>query len=84
MIEKAATAKMAAAGKGRCLVAVDYLQILPLAPKDSGRVTNTKDRVDLHVSALQRLAIRSPGNRHRRRNQPDQEQGSGRLGVRRN
>jgi replicative DNA helicase len=55
-IGQAAAAKMAAAGARRCLVAVDYLQILPLAPLDSGRVTNTKDRVDLHVSALRRLA----------------------------
>lgn len=55
-IEQVATAKMAAVGARRCLVAVDYLQILPLARKDSGRVTNAKDRVDLHVSALARLA----------------------------
>ena len=55
-IGEAAAAKMARCGAGRCLVAIDYLQILPLARPDAGRVTSAKDRVDLHVSALRRLA----------------------------
>jgi len=35
---------------------VDYLQIIPVAEKEAGRVTSPKDRVDLHVSALRRMA----------------------------
>jgi replicative DNA helicase len=48
--------QVARAGAARCLVAIDYLQAIPLAETDAGRVTSTKDRVDLHVSALRRLA----------------------------
>jgi replicative DNA helicase len=55
-IGEEAAAKMARVGADRCLVAVDYLQILPLDRSDAGRVTSAKDRVDLHVSALRRLA----------------------------
>ena len=55
-IREAAAAKMARCGAARCLVAIDYLQILPLARPDAGRVASAKDRVDLHVSALRRLA----------------------------
>lgn len=51
-----AAAKMAKAGVKRCFIVLDYLQILPLQRADSGRVTSAKDRVDLHVSALRRLA----------------------------
>jgi replicative DNA helicase len=53
-----AHAKMARAGARRCLIAVDYLQILRPSPEDAGRFTSAKDRVDLHVSALRRLARR--------------------------
>jgi replicative DNA helicase len=55
VIREVATGKVARAGASRCLVAVDYLQVLPLAAGDAGRVTSPKDRVDLHVSALRRL-----------------------------
>ena len=55
-IGEEAGAKMARVGADRCLVAVDYLQILPVDRSDAGRVTSAKDRVDLHVSALRRLA----------------------------
>jgi replicative DNA helicase len=55
-IFEVASAKMARAGKERCLVAVDYLQILPLARADAGRITSARDRIDLHVSALRRMA----------------------------
>jgi replicative DNA helicase len=34
------------------------LQILPLGRADAGRVTSAKDRIDLHLSALRRLARR--------------------------
>jgi replicative DNA helicase len=51
-----AAAAMAGMGADRCLVAIDYLQILPLDRPDAGRITSPKDRVDLHVSALRRLA----------------------------
>lgn len=51
-----ASAQMARAGANRCFIVIDYLQILPLHRDDAGRVTSTKDRVDLHVSALRRLA----------------------------
>ncbi len=38
------------------LVVVDYLQQLPLSADDVGNVASPKDRVDLHVSTLRRLA----------------------------
>lgn len=57
-IGAAAEAAMARGGAGRCLVAVDYLQILPPASADAGRLASIKDRVDLHVSALRQLARR--------------------------
>jgi replicative DNA helicase len=47
---------MARAGAKRCFVVLDYLQILLLQRADAGRVTSAKERVDLHVSALRRLA----------------------------
>jgi replicative DNA helicase len=37
-------------------VAVDYLQIVPLQESESSRVSSTKEKVDLHVSALRRIA----------------------------
>lgn len=55
-IMEVARAKMAAAGSSRCLIVVDFLQILPLRSEDSGRVNSTKDRVDFQVSALRRVA----------------------------
>jgi replicative DNA helicase len=51
-----AATKMAKAGAPRCLIVVDYLQVLPVRQQDGFRATNTKDRVDLHVSALRRMA----------------------------
>jgi replicative DNA helicase len=55
-IGEIAARKMERARADRCLVAVDYLQIVPLAERDVGRVTSPKDKVDLHVSAFRRLA----------------------------
>lgn len=55
-IGEVAAAKMARAGAKRCLIVLDYLQILPLQRADAGRVTSAKERVDLHVSGLRRLA----------------------------
>jgi replicative DNA helicase len=55
-IGEVAAVKMARAGAKRCFVVLDYLQILPLQRADAGRVTSAKERVDLHVSALRRLA----------------------------
>lgn len=49
-----ATAKMSQAS--RCLIAVDYLQKLPLRLSDAPRVTSPKDSIDIHVSALRRIA----------------------------
>ena len=57
-IGEIAAAKKANAGATRCFIVVDYLQILPLARADAGRVTSAKDRVDLHVSSLRRMARR--------------------------
>jgi replicative DNA helicase len=54
-IRELAAAKMALAGAGRCLVAVDYLQVVPPSVEDSGRITSPRDRIDLQVSALRRL-----------------------------
>jgi replicative DNA helicase len=55
-IREVAAAMMARMGATRCLIVLDYLQILQLKRDDAGRVTSPKDRVDLHVSALRRLA----------------------------
>jgi replicative DNA helicase len=55
-IAQVAAAKIAIAETDRCLVVVDYLQILPLEVSGASRVTTAKDRVDLHVSELRRLA----------------------------
>ena len=55
-IGEVAAAKLNEAGADRCLIIVDYLQVLPLKPTDGFRTTSTKDRVDLHVSALRRIA----------------------------
>lgn len=49
-----ATARMSHAS--RCLIAVDYLQKLPLRLSDAPRVTSTKDSIDIQVSALRRIA----------------------------
>ncbi len=50
-----ATAKMSHASS-RCLIAVDYLQKLPLRLSDAPRVTSTKDGIDIQVSTLRRIA----------------------------
>jgi replicative DNA helicase len=55
-VGEVAAAKMARVGARRCFIVLDYLQILPLGRADAGRVTSAKERVDLHVSALRRLA----------------------------
>ena len=55
-IQEVAAAKAAKAGAKRCVVLVDYLQVLPVRAQDGSRATNTKDRVDLHVSTLRRMA----------------------------
>src|SRR5262249_17729616 len=51
VIRDLASAAMAQFQSDRCLVAVDYLQVVPLAKDDVGLVSSTKDRVDLQVSA---------------------------------
>jgi replicative DNA helicase len=56
VIGRLASAAMAQFQSDRCLVAVDYLQVVPLAKTDVGLVTSPKDRVDAQVSALRRLA----------------------------
>jgi replicative DNA helicase len=55
-IGEVAAAKMASVGAKRCYVVLDYLQVLPLKAGDAGRVTSAKERIDLHVSSLRRLA----------------------------
>ena len=55
-IHEIAAAKMAKADAKRCLIILDYLQVLPLRLVDGAHAANTKDRVDLHVSALRRMA----------------------------
>jgi replicative DNA helicase len=55
-ISEIASQKIAQAGAPRGLILVDYLQVIPLRKDDGPRATNTKDRVDLHVSALRRMA----------------------------
>jgi replicative DNA helicase len=40
----------------RCLIIIDYLQIIPLEEDEKGRTSSPKEKVDLHVSALRRLA----------------------------
>ena len=40
----------------RCLIVVDYLQIIPLGKDEVIKSGSTKDKVDHHVSALRRLA----------------------------
>ncbi len=49
-----AVAKMTDAS--RCLIAVDYLQKLPLRSSDVNRITSTKDGIDIKVSTLRRIA----------------------------
>jgi replicative DNA helicase len=46
----------AAANADRCLLVVDYLQIIPLQSKNAPPVSSTKEKVDTQVSALRRLA----------------------------
>ncbi len=55
-IQAAAASAMQKVGASRCLVVVDYLQILPMGVEGKIGSTSTKDRVDLQVSALRRLA----------------------------
>ena len=40
----------------RCLIIIDYLQIIPLEEKEKGKASSPKEKLDLHVSALRRLA----------------------------
>ena len=40
----------------RCLIVIDYLQIIPLEKDEVTRSGSTKDKVDRHVSDLRRLA----------------------------
>ena len=49
-----AAAKMSQSS--RCLIVVDYLQKLPLRDGDGPKVNSTKDSIDIHVSALRRIA----------------------------
>ena len=55
-IQALAADKMAHMGVDRCLIAIDYLQALPLAAEFLGKGPSPKDKVDLHVSAVRRLA----------------------------
>jgi replicative DNA helicase len=61
-IRDVAMAQKSRANASRCLIVVDYLQILPLEKDENGRTSSTKEKVDLHVSALRRLArdLKSP------------------------
>lgn len=61
-IQEVVRGKLRQLNAPRCLVVVDYLQMIPLRAEDADRVTNTRDRTDLHVSALRRMArdLRSP------------------------
>jgi replicative DNA helicase len=56
VLREIAKQRMAQARSERCLICVDYLQILPAREQDAKRITSAKDRVDLHVSSLRRLA----------------------------
>lgn len=56
LIRRLVDAKKRQLQADRALVAVDYLQIIPLTPEEAQRVNSVKDTVDLHVSALRRLA----------------------------
>jgi replicative DNA helicase len=58
VIQQIAQARLAETGADRCFILIDYLQILPIRERDTDRVTNTKERIDLHVSSLRRLARR--------------------------
>jgi replicative DNA helicase len=49
-------AKMARAEVARALLVIDYLQIIPASDAEAARIKSPKDKVDLHVSALRRLA----------------------------
>lgn len=55
-IRHVASLKKAEAGASRCLILVDYLQILPVAGGESQFLTGPRDRIDLHISQLRRLA----------------------------
>jgi replicative DNA helicase len=61
-IYQEACVKLANANAERCLVVLDYLQILPSNTEDPRKSTSPKDRVDQQVSALRRVArnLRSP------------------------
>lgn len=55
-IRRIVEGKMRRTEADRSLVVIDYLQVIPLSADEAGRVTSPKDKVDLHVSALRRLA----------------------------
>jgi replicative DNA helicase len=57
-IEAIARRRLEESGASRCLLILDYLQILPLHRDDAGRVTSVREKIDLHVSALRRLGRR--------------------------
>jgi replicative DNA helicase len=54
----AAGEQPAPAGPSRCCIIVDYLQVLPACQQDAKHINGVKDKVDLHLSALRRLARR--------------------------
>jgi replicative DNA helicase len=55
-LEEIVVGKMRQRGAKRCLVAVDYMQILPLSAEEADLVKTPKDKLDRHVSGLRRLA----------------------------
>lgn len=55
-IRSLALAQRSRASATRCLIVVDYLQIIPLQKDENQRAYSAKEKVDLHVSALRRLA----------------------------
>lgn len=55
-IRQDAAAFMRSCHATRCLIIIDYLQIIPLEKDEVTRSGSTKDKVDRHVSDLRRLA----------------------------
>jgi replicative DNA helicase len=55
-IQSRITAIMAAAGASRCFVCLDYLQILPLTSDEARQANSAKDKMDILVSRLRRMA----------------------------
>ena len=55
-IEAAAIQKLREAKESRCLICVDYLQMMSLDPHELSQVSNTRDRIDRLVSGLRRMA----------------------------